>query len=1715
MDASVRFSPDKRLYLKAALVQFIQSCIGIFSEATGTDYDHWLDDPVLLRVFQDVFAPELQVLGVLCSLRPWKRKVPDPYLSSSCAPIRQLIRGSLKAWHVQAPEDMRLMSHSQLHAPVDEADWHVHVFGYEPSDSAVDRADAPRSLPPASMLPAPVEKKNGGKISSSPSTTPAPSSSPSTTPAPSSSARPSSPPAALQPEDDIRPWNEDGAMEEEPEQAEEEEFKAVRPDEEEKVLKPLFDFRKVYKRLQSDIVTKDPQMAKRLLLGLHERFYHCPIGDFKNMLLRAGLSSDILPLAEEAVMSCSICRKYVRMPNRPQVKIGANAGAFNQRVQLDLFQYQEVWILLMVDEATRFKVATDVENREYNHLLTKMLDVWFTVFGPPHQLVLDQESSLMSHAAGRELERFSVERVPKGTTSGAAGKQHTGTGLVERRIGLVEITMLKLSAELDRQGLRLSPGELAKESAMSHNQTLNYNGASPSMAVFGILPRPFYQEDGDNITAVAGALQTDITPFEKALRIRQLSLSMVQRAVAEDRIARAGRTRPHKLDIGTLIPGTTAIDFYREVQGDVGWRGPATLLRLDKDEGTAILTYQGRPYLVSLRHIRAHTPGVFLVLDNQQSNDFQWLQGMAMKLSPFKAVTVGWVPEYSNHCLSWRRASTSSLSYSEAWSKIVSLGKALSNQNVGGAMLGQGVRVLHPPKGSSGVLLFWRQGQEGYGSQEHNDDSPLAMKRVATQHLDQLAFIYVFYYVNVSYEPTAKLKVVPSEGAVEQPAPMDVDEPPNPTTRSTSPSVSMDVDGSADPRPSTVSGEKRKGPESRMITIGPEAKKSKLENLVEYLFSERVICRTQHNLINLYWLMHRTQRVPLESPLSWQAHDNHYAMAQWDIYMSRVFTDVKKKYVTHNHLFVWPGKHQETVFADLLYGETYKVDSEADNIAEGEIYDIWPLVEKSDASEIKQFVDTGSFRKMHINSLTEDFVLIDSVWIRKWKRMPDGSKNVKSRLCARGCFDSQKDLLSTRSTTATRLSQRLLLSTAANMAWDIESWDVSGAFLKGLSFERVREILQSKGIATPIRRVAVVAPANVWRHLGNFSAAFRVDLEKVHEYVLYCLKPIYGLNDAPLAWQLCLHGLFEEQGGRASLLDENLFYWKDGSKVKAIVTTHVDDCGAGAKTEWLAKQHQLLVQKFGKVTRQQLPFVHCGVQYSKTSEGFLMTQDDFCKKLKPVTVPPHRKDLDDLTPEEVTSFRSILGGLLWLTATRLDIVADVCLLQTHVTRAKVSHLRQANNIVKRAQSVEPNLGLRFRQLRGPLRVMCVHDSSAAGTSRQYAQEGILVLLAEDHLRDLTEYEHILTNGQTHLLGGKVHVLWAHGAKAKRVSYSTSHAETLAAISGLEAASLMTVRLAELLYVPKPSIHALLAVQERGVRELPVDDLGDCRDLFELVSGERGISQDKGQRLYVLALREARMSQRLRWVGLVPTASMTADALTKSMLAPPMMQLLSSGTVSFHNEEKHAITLRTLPLVDQVEERHFDLTDKELIREVSTLATSMWCASRSLSSTRTSCFFALAAAALSSSTAAATTTTTPTSSATSSSASTAILEESDDNRSLITFIALVLSAEWLLWGFARHCGADCVIGEFKMLLWRWIVLLRIPHRWRWTWQTWTMASTSMMVLSPHRQTLEPMLHFRLLSLHTMLSQFVMWMTKHCWSTTGPWSTSRISRANSSS
>ena len=190
----------------------------------------------------------------------------------------------------------------------------------------------------------------------------------------------------------------------------------------------------------------------------------------------------------------------------------------------------------------------------------------------------------------------------------------------------------------------------------------------------------------------------------------------------------------------------------------------------------------------------------------------------------------------------------------------------------------------------------------------------------------------------------------------------------------------------------------------------------------------------------------------------------------------------------------------------------------------------------------------------------------------------------------------------------------------------------------------------------------------------------------------------------------------------------------------------------------------------------------------------------------------------------------------------------------------------------------------------------------------------MVLLREDRLRQFPRDNRLkLSEDQAELLGGGKPTF-------SGLSYGTSQAETLAAIGGLEAGSLVAVRLAEVHHVVgKPMVPNLLMAQEFGIKGLPLDSYTDCRDFYELSSGSKSVPQDKSQGLNAMAYREARIRGRLSldyldsnddggWPDkvygfpstddLIPTESMTADGLTKSMVSPPLMTLLSAGMVEF-------------------------------------------------------------------------------------------------------------------------------------------------------------------------------------------------------------------------
>ena len=202
-----------------------------------------------------------------------------------------------------------------------------------------------------------------------------------------------------------------------------------------------------------------------------------------------------------------------------------------------------------------------------------------------------------------------------------------------------------------------------------------------------------------------------------------------------------------------------------------------------------------------------------------------------------------------------------------------------------------------------------------------------------------------------------------------------------------------------------------------------------------------------------------------------------------------------------------------------------------------------------------------------------------------------------------------------------------------------------------------------------------------------------------------------------------------------------------------------------------------------------------------------------------------------MTPEELTGFRAILGALLWLCQTRLDIIAEVVLSQQDVAKATIGSLKAANAVVTRATKYSWNCGLYFPPLNLPLKMATVCDSSHASKTTSYAQEGVLVLLMHDKQLELAKsgtplYEELLKGAS---MGDWCHVLASLSHKAKRIGASSSNAETLSATVGKELAQLVAIRLTEVfgLGIQTPlktpaSLSTFIQIQETGAWVIPID-----------------------------------------------------------------------------------------------------------------------------------------------------------------------------------------------------------------------------------------------------------------------------------------------------
>ena len=817
-------------------------------------------------------------------------------------------------------------------------------------------------------------------------------------------------------------------------------------------LQPAYDFKRIFERLPT-LATSDQAKARKLLLGLHERFWRAPAMDFRNLLQRCGMPLHVVQLANEVVSRCAICRKYVRASKRPQYKMGL-AQEFNDTVQIDNYHWRGNLFLLMIDEATRYKVASILPGRELHQYLQAINTKWIRYFGPMKKLVTDQESCLMTVEAGAELERVGIARIPMRTTSGKEGQKHTGTGLAERHIGLIKITMAKIEAEAAHYGISLEPDDSAAEAAMAQNQTMNFGGYTPSMMLFGVLPRGYF--DPEETPLAVSNQDAGHTNLEQAARLRQIALQSAQASILEDRVTRASRSRPEKVDLSQMVVGSTTVEIYRE-DGNHGWRGPALLLKVNESEGSCIVEYQGRPYLTSLRHIRPFR-GSFMIYhsDNKTydlDDNLMKLQKMVEECAPHKMHIIGQLMKIDTkqHTRQVQQVPIQMTPQDhQVLEQAIAVGKLLTKRFLHGICYGKAMKNIYVPKYSKGILICWPEGSQQMT--EHNSDQHLKLKKVLHRNHDHVCFIYFYYYIIYSEEV-----------------------PPAATSARTT-NEAMDVNDNDDSKMDTSENKKRESPETRTVVLAPEKKRQRIEF---------VISESQLMAKSLWYMAQHRQMIQWEPVHEWwNEHDPELPDPPTSSLATRTPQDEKL-------LFHYYGKTEGYFHVDLRTQEVFRVDSDTDVLTEEQLAKHWADFEESDFLEIKQFVDEDAFDKMHVNQLTQEMILVDCTWVRKYKRTPEKKMKAKSRQCARGFMDPQKTSMTTRSTTATRLSQRILLSLAAVFQLAVESLDVSGAFLKGLSFNQVKKLLNERGIKSPSRAVVIQPPANVWRHLGRLSDKFK------------------------------------------------------------------------------------------------------------------------------------------------------------------------------------------------------------------------------------------------------------------------------------------------------------------------------------------------------------------------------------------------------------------------------------------------------------------------------------------------------------------------------------------------------------------------------------------------------------------------------------------------
>ncbi|GJY11816.1 putative ribonuclease H-like domain-containing protein [Tanacetum coccineum] len=173
------------------------------------------------------------------------------------------------------------------------------------------------------------------------------------------------------------------------------------------------------------------------------------------------------------------------------------------------------------------------------------------------------------------------------------------------------------------------------------------------------------------------------------------------------------------------------------------------------------------------------------------------------------------------------------------------------------------------------------------------------------------------------------------------------------------------------------------------------------------------------------------------------------------------------------------------------------------------------------------------------------------------------------------------------------------------------------------------------------------------------------------------IKALYGLHQAPTAWYETLSSFLMENGFRRGTINKTLFIKKKKSDI-TLVQVYVDDIiFSSTKKSMCTKFEECMHKRFQMSSMGELTFF-LGLQVKTATTPI--------ESNKPLVKDEDGVDVD------VHVYRSMISSLMYLTASKPDIMFVVCACARFQVTPKASHLNAVKRIFRYLKH-QPKLGL--------------------------------------------------------------------------------------------------------------------------------------------------------------------------------------------------------------------------------------------------------------------------------------------------------------------------------------------------------------------------------------------------------------------------------------